>query len=396
MKYALRMNPHLNVSGQVDTSTARFSSLLLVLVLSLCVSSILTIQLFIEEVSRQFGLDEETLGLLAAAETGSAALMGLVGFLRPQLFSKPVLILATLSLVAGATLTALAETSDSLWLARALSGAGAGALASWGYRQTLMFTDTARLQGMSMIGQSAVLVFMFLTVPALSENYPKILYLFCAVLSVLILPLVIFYKSPQAAQSVKASIRPAPGWLLFTLLVVSMYASHGAFDAFIAELGTQQGLALTDIGLAMVFACGIGFPAGAIAIWAGDRLGLVLPLIAAGLCLSAGVLFLLIEPLPLPAFWAAVIFYNFGWVLAFPFLMQFLQHLRGGEQLAGSMLFIMGLGMASGAAFSGALAESSGLQVTLITWVVICSLLSFVWLVLLARRVKPECTVSDC
>jgi predicted MFS family arabinose efflux permease len=357
-------------------------------VLATCLQSILVIQLFVEDTSRRFALEEDWLGLLVSAETGAGALASLIVFLRPHLWRKSIVLVAGGLLFLGNIASALVESPDTLMAARFFMGLGAGIVCSWAYRQTVFYADSARIQGVGVMAQAFSLMIAFALVPRLVEHLDAALYWVNGVLFALMLLglwLVEDRTSQQrhTEQTSGETLTQRPGvWVsvLFAVGVVSMYASHGAFDTFIAELGADAGVTLIDIGNAMLAACVIGIPAGAMATYIGAKLGVNKPLLLSVIAMLAGVALLGLNVMDTLNFWWVALLYNFGWVLSFPFIVLAADYLNDGGRMASALLMLQALGMAIGALTTGLLAVDVGVVTTLVVFIPIVltgSLLSF-------------------
>lgn len=364
----------------------------LILVLATCLQSILVIQLFVEDTSRRFGLEEDWLGLLASAETGAGALASLIVFLRPHLWRKSIVLVAGGLLFLGNIASALVESPETLMAARFFMGLGAGIVCSWAYRQTVFYADSARIQGVGVMAQAFSLMIAFALVPRLVEHFDAALYWVNAgFFAIMLLGLwlaedrvpqqkhleVVLDQTPERVIAKRSGM-----WVssLFALGVVSMYASHGAFDTFIAELGADAGVTLIDIGNAMLAACAIGIPAGAIATYIGAKLGVNKPLLLSVIVMLAGVALLGLNVMDALNFWWVALLYNFGWVLSFPFIILAADYLNDGGRMASALLMLQALGMAIGALTTGLLAVDVGVVTTLVVFIPIVltgSLLSF-------------------
>jgi predicted MFS family arabinose efflux permease len=362
----------------------------LTIIIATCVQSVLVIQLFVEDTARRFALDEDWLGLLASAETGMAALISLFVFLKPSMVSRSLLLFSGVMLFAGNAACALVQTPEQLLIARTVMGGSAGLICSWAYREVLNCKDSARAQGIALMLQSFCLVVSFAVVPHLAERIESALYWVNGGWFLLML-LALFRVKVKALQSVSSttsrrSFSPIPA-LLFFVGVVTMYASHGAFDTFIAELGSQSGVALTDIGYAMMAACAIGIPAGAMASAIGARLGVLSPILVAVISMLAALVVLALADMQVVIFWVVAVAYNFGWVLALPFIVLAADALNDGGRMASGLLMMQALGMAAGAIVSGVLAADTGISAALIGVVPIALLLSVGAFALLNRKV---------
>ena len=364
----------------------------LILVLATCLQSILVIQLFVEDTSRRFGLEEDWLGLLASAETGAGALASLIVFLRPHFWRKSIVLLAGGLLFLGNIASALVESPDTLMAARFFMGLGAGIVCSWAYRQTVFYGDSAKIQGVGVMAQAFSLMIAFALVPRLVEHLDAALYwVNTGFFAIMLLGLwlaedrvpqqkhleVVLDQTPERAIAKRSDM-----WVssLFALGVVSMYASHGAFDTFIAELGADAGVTLIDIGNAMLAACAIGIPAGAIATYIGAKLGVNRPLLLSVIAMLSGVVLLGLNVMDTLNFWWVALLYNFGWVLSFPFIVLAADYLNDGGRMASALLMLQALGMAIGALTTGLLAVDVGVVTTLVVFIPIVltgSLLSF-------------------
>ncbi|MDF1762152.1 MAG: hypothetical protein P1U57_01975 [Oleibacter sp.] len=366
----------------------------LAVILATCVQSILVIQLFVEETSRRFGLDEDWLGILAASETGAAALTSLLVFLRPQLWKRNALVIAGFALLLGNFGCLFATTVDELQLARTIMGASAGVICSWAYRQALMCDDSAKAQGTALMLQSLLLVISFIVVPRVAHFIDGAVFWMCGFWFALMIIALMkvdthFQSTSQSTPTSKVSRRWLPS-LAFFVGVVAMYASHGSFDTFIAELGTQAGVGLIDIGNAMVAACAIGIPAGALATGIGARLGIMKPIwLAIGAMLIA-ILMLTSYALTTVLFWIVAVAYNFGWVLAFPFIILAADYLKDGGRMASGILMMQALGMALGALLAGYIAEMHSITYALGLLVPICIGLSALSFYVVSRKKEAQ------
>lgn len=365
----------------------------LTIIIATCVQSVLVIQLFIEDTARRFSLDEDWMGLLASAETGMAAFISLLVFLKPSFIGRGLLLLSGGMLFAGNTACALVQTPEQLLIARAVMGGSAGLICSWAYREVLSCDDSARAQGLALMLQSLCLVVSFAVVPHLAERIESALYWVNGGWFLLML-LALFRVQVSALQSVSlttslTSFSPLPA-LFFFVGVVALYASHGAFDTFIAELGSQSGVALTDIGYAMMAACAIGIPAGAMASAIGARLGVLRPILLAVISMLAAMVVLALADMQVVIFWVVALVYNFGWVLALPFIVLAADALNDGGRMASGLLMMQALGMATGAIISGDLAADVGINLALIGIVPVALLLSVGAFALLNRKVAER------
>ncbi|GAA6144926.1 hypothetical protein [Thalassolituus maritimus] len=362
----------------------------LTIIIATCVQSVLVIQLFIEETARRFSLDEDWLGLLASAETGMAAFVSLIVFLKPSFIGRGLLLLSGGMLFAGNTACALVQTPEHLLIARAVMGGSAGLICSWAYREVLSCNDSARAQGIALMVQSFCLVVSFAVVPHLAERIESALYWVNGGWFLLML-LALFRVHMSALQPVSSTTSRTPcsslPALLFFIGVVAMYASHGAFDTFIAELGSQSGVALTDIGYAMMAACAVGIPAGAMASAIGVKLGVLRPILVAVISMLAAMVVLALADMQVAIFWIVAVAYNFGWVLALPFIVLAAEALNDGGRMASGLLMMQALGMATGAIISGDLAADVGINVALFGIVPVALLLSVGAFTLLNRKV---------
>lgn len=360
----------------------------LILVLATCLQSILVIQLFVEDTSRRFGLAEDWLGLLASAETGAGALASLIVFLFPRFWRKPWVLLAGGVLFLGNIASALVESPETLMAARFFMGLGAGIVCSWAYRQTVLYADSAKIQGLGVMAQAFSLMVAFALVPRLVEHLDRALYWVNGVwFALMLLGLWLAEdRTSQQRHTEQASdqaLTQRPGaWVsvLFAVGVVSMYASHGAFDTFIAELGAEAGVSLIDIGNAMLATCAIGIPAGAMATYIGARLGVNQPLLFSVVAMLAGVVMLAVNTMDTLNFWWVALLYNFGWVLSFPFIVLAADYLNDGGRMASALLMLQALGMAAGALTAGMLSVDAGMVMALVVFipiVLVGSLLSF-------------------
>ena len=362
----------------------------LTVIIATCVQSVLVIQLFVEDTARRFALDEDWLGVLASAETAMAALISLFVFLKPSLVGRSLLLFSGAMLFTGNAACAFVQTPEQLLIARAVMGGSAGLICSWAYREVLNCKDSARAQGIALMLQSFCLVVSFAVVPHLAERIDSALYwvnggwfllmlvaLFCVQVSAL--------PSVPSATS-RTSFSPLPA-LFFFVGVVAMYASHGAFDTFIAELGSQSGVALTDIGYAMMAACAVGIPAGAMASTIGAKFGVLRPILIAVISMLAAMVVLALADMQVVIFWVVAVAYNFGWVLVLPFIVLAADVLNDGGRMASGLLMMQALGMATGAIISGILAADAGISAALIGVVPIALLLSVAAFTLLNRKV---------
>lgn len=362
----------------------------LTIIIATCVQSVLVIQLFIEDTARRFSIDEDWLGLLASAETGMAALISLFVFLKPSFVGHGLLLLAGSALFAGNAACALVQTPEQLLIARAVMGGSAGLICSWAYREVLNCDDSARAQGIALMLQSFCLVVSFAVVPHLAEHIESAIYWVNGGWFLLML-VALFRVQLSALPSVpsatcRTSFSPLPA-LFFFVGVVAMYASHGAFDTFIAELGSQSGVALTDIGYAMMAACAVGIPAGAMASAIGAKLGVLRPILVAVISMLAAMVVLALADMQVAIFWIVAVVYNFGWVLALPFIVLAADALNDGGRMASGLLMMQALGMATGAIISGVLAADAGINTALVGVVPIALLMSVAAFALLIRKV---------
>ena len=365
----------------------------LILVLATCLQSILVIQLFVEDTSRRFSLTEDWLGILASAETGMAALISLLVFLRPTLVGKKLLIASGVLLFAGNAACIFVGSADQLLLARAVMGASAGLICSWAYRAVLHCDDSARAQGTALMLQSLLLVVSFALVPNLAEHIDGALYWVNGVWYAVLLGALVVVRMPpeQAAASASNSAMPPVSVFsifpsaAFFIAVVAMYISHGAFDTFIAELGSQSGVALTDIGYAMMAACAIGIPAGAMASAIGAKFGVLRPILLAVISMLVAIVVLALADMQVVIFWIVALAYNFGWVLALPFIVLAAEALNDGGRMASGLLMMQALGMAAGAFISGIVAADLGITSALVAMVPLVLLVSVAGLVLAGR-----------
>ena len=353
----------------------------LILVLGTCLQSILVIQLFVEDTSRRFGLAEDWLGLLASAETGAAALASLIIFLRPRFWRQSWVLLAGAVLFLGNIACAVVDSPEALMAARFCMGFGAGVVCSWAYRQTVFYSDSAKIQGLGLMAQAFSLMVAFALVPRLVEYLDSALYLVNGVWFGLMLVGLWLAEDRTSRQhhsdqpfehtSETTPIQRPKWWIsaLFAIGVISMYASHGAFDTFIAELGTEAGVTLIDIGNAMLAACAIGIPAGAIATVIGAKLGVNKPLLFSVVVMLAGIVMLAVNPMNTLNFWWVALLYNFGWVLSFPFIVLAADYLNDGGRMASALLMLQGLGMALGALTAGILSVDIGMITALVSFI---------------------------
>jgi predicted MFS family arabinose efflux permease len=362
----------------------------LTIIIATCVQSVLVIQLFVEDTARRFSLDEDWLGVLASAETGMAALISLFVFLKPSMVSRSLLLFSGAMLFAGNAACAFVQTPEQLLIARAVMGGSAGLICSWAYREVLNSNDSARAQGIALMLQSFLLVVSFAVVPHLAELIESPLYWvnggWFLLMLVALFRVQVSALQPVSSSTSQTSFAPLPA-LLFFVGVVTMYASHGAFDTFIAELGSQSGVALTDIGYAMMAACAIGIPAGAMASAIGARLGVLRPILVAVISMLAAMVVLALADMQVAIFWLVAVAYNFGWVLALPFIVLAAEALTDGGRMASGLLMMQALGMATGAIISGDLAADIGINLALVGIVPVALLLSVVAFALLNRRV---------
>ena len=341
----------------------------LTIIIATCVQSVLVIQLFVEDTARRFTLDENWLGLLAAAETGSAALLSLLLFIRPGIVGKALLVICGLLLFVGNVISALVTTPEQLLLARILMGGSAGLICAWAYRAVLSSSDCSRTQALGLMLQSLLLVISFGVIPHLVEHVSFALYAVTGVWLLLLLVALFRVRLPvsDAFTPAKPSTPLISGSAVaFFAAVVAMYASHGAFDTFIAELGSQSGIALTDIGYAMMAACAIGIPAAALAAMIGGKWGVLQPVLLAVACMLVSMILLIATEPSVVSFWCVTLFYNFGWVLALPFIVLASGYFDDEGRSASGLLMMQALGMALGAFISGELAAGFGISTTLL------------------------------
>jgi hypothetical protein len=86
-------------------------------------------------------------------------------------------------------------------------------------------------------------------------------------------------------------------------------------------------------------------------------------------------------------FWLVAVAYNFGWVLALPFIVLAAEALTDGGRMASGLLMMQALGMAAGAIISGILAADAGINTALVGVVPIALLMSVAAFALLIRKV---------
>lgn len=351
------------------------------LILGTCLQSILVIQLFVEDVSRRFGFSEDLLGVFAFVEVGAVALASLLVFMFPSFWRKAAILIASLALLVANTACVWLDSPIQFILARSIMGFSAGLICSWAYRQSLFYGDTARTQGYGVMFQSVFLVVTFFLAPRLVEQVNGALY---GVVSVWFCILVVAvyhvkHREPEPHTEFGTQSSSESGlyitlyhyakYVVFAAAVIAIYVSHGAFDTFIIELGVQQGLKLVDLGYAMIGACAIGIPTGALVGYLGARLGYLLPLMLSVAFLFSSILLLYNFSLSLGLFWWVVLLYNFGWVASFPFIILLAEQIEKTGRLVSGTLVMIAVGLSLGALWSGELAVQTSLTTSII-WVV--------------------------
>ena len=350
----------------------------LALVFATCVQSILLIQFFSVYVARVFDAGEEWLGFLAGAETGSAALGSLLVVMFAKRLTKRFLSMAAVVAFCGNALSYFAQDLNTLLLARILCGFGAGIICSIAYKELLRADDTVKVLGIALAIQSLFLMASFLVIPYLESVFSGALFLVVGVWFVVMigaLPLISY--TPVVATKVKLNSSNRISIGLFVAATLSLYACHGAFDTFIAELASQKGMSLVDISQYMLVACAVGFPVGILAAKLGNSMYVLTPYVLALCTLLLAVALLSIE-LDYIAFMVIVVLYNFGWVFALPFLLQAANSIYNSDRLVSGMLFMQALGMAFGAIIGGELAYKIDIITALQTLIPISVLVSFV------------------
>lgn len=364
-----------------------------VIIIAISLQSILTIPLLSDYASAVFQADEGTFGFIAGIETAGAALASFLIFLFPALRSRRILTYAS-SVIVGASIYCLWLTDLTVFLiVRFIIGACAGTLCSIALYLVSYSKEPVRDMGIAMAVQALALIATYIIVPQLSlfaDNAFLIImaawFSSCAAVGWLTpkeqfidatTPNTTLRNTANSSESKKFSL---PTYWFFSAVIL-LYSCHGAYNVFITEIALIHNISLIETGWSLSAGSIAGFLAG---ILAGANPRFITPLTALAIVLLTmllGASLLLTDQVSLTRLITSVIFYEFGWTYAFPYIMLTAARLNDKGDAPSAILFLLGIGMSMGAVFVGQLAEEVGIAIALNTWIAVVGTVAIIVMV---------------
>ena len=270
--------------------------------------------------------------------------------------------------VAGNLASAHAGSLEVLWVARAVTGVGAGLVSAAGTATAACSREPERIFAIVTVLYNLAVAAQYKVLPyVMPPTDPAGGYVMMAVVSLAVVPSYIWLlPPPPGAGEERANplilLAAAPNRLLAVLVLLGLFlyetGQSGVFT-FVDVIGDRSGLGEDARGTVLSVTGFVGLLGGVFAAWLGRRAGRIWPIvIGLGLNVAAAVGLALCQNGPL------YVFLNLLWTLAYTFVVPYLMGAlaalddRGRWAVAGDSLW--NGGTAPGPWIAGAMVEAGG------------------------------------
>ncbi len=324
---------------------------------------------FLGVIADQLGFDSKQLGLVAGVELAGAGAAAFTAVFWVRRVHWRAAAAVAISLVVIFNLISAVQTDfyavATLRLLTGLAGGSAYAVFVAAIGDTL---KTDRNFAYAIVGQVSFAIVGLVLFPHIAETWGIFGFLVgLATYALAVLPFVVWLpaKGVKDAGTIATADTGTPVPVLMGLAIqLIWYVGLGAIWAFLERLGSDAGLARTDIGNALSIGMAIGLAGAFAAIWIGDRFGRITPF-AVAIIGQVIVLWLLSDIANWAVYVVAVSGYNVTWNLALPYLLGVITNSDTSGRLAVLIPTAQTIGATSGAMLAGFLISDFGLVAVL-------------------------------
>jgi len=340
-----------------------------VLLSSVGASMFMVQPVFLGVIADQLGFDSKQLGLVAGLELAGLGTAAFTAVFWVRRVHWRVAAVVAISLIVALNLVAAVQTTfTAVATLRLLTGLAEGSVYAVFIAAIGDTLKTDRNFAYSIVGTVSYGIVGLILFPHIAEAWGMFGFLVgLAAYALAVLPFVVWLpaKGVKDTGAVKIAVTGTPAPVLMGLAVqLIWYLGVGTVWVFLERLGSDAGLARTEIGNALAIGMAIGLAGAFAAIWIGDRFGRIAPF-AVAIIGQVIVLWLLSDIANWVVYVAAVSGYNTTWNLASPYLLGVITNSDTSGRLAVLILTAQTIGTTAGAILAGFLISNFGLVAVL-------------------------------